>query len=219
MQENIKNPKGKPVYKEYSPAVKKYLSKTFMAVRTIDSTRKKAQPVESDIIAFGGLSMKNMGWTEYNPEKGECAKLKKKIKELLLADGCSEAITDMYGLPAFAFANAVLELKKNGMPIKLTIALPCLGAGDRYSKLVQDIYRKIISQADDVMYITKQSCWTKESASLTQEYMLSRSDALYALGENRFFGNLHYLLKSAEENDLAVTILEPEAFMTTKKPA
>ena len=91
----------------------------------------------------------------YDLNNGKWQALKDKLKELLLEENCTEAITGMALGTDQIFALAVLELKESGKDIKLTCAIPCKAQDSKWKPESRKLYHEILSKADSVVQVSE----------------------------------------------------------------
>jgi uncharacterized phage-like protein YoqJ len=134
-------------------------------------------------IAVTGHRPKDIGWGyDYNAPKWQ--ELKNKMKEFLRDQECEEAICGMALGVDTVYALAVLELKAEGMNIRLIAAVPCYGQARQWPEVSQKLYYNILMQADEIHVIngTESTIITadtfhllKDSSNYTSQCMLDRN--------------------------------------------
>ena len=87
----------------------------------------------------------------YNMNDPHYTGLKKLLKTLIIQELQKTNEMDLFSGMALGadqiFATAVIELRREGYPIRLHCAIPCVGQENRWSKDSQIIYKKILSFA------------------------------------------------------------------------
>ena len=78
------------------------------------------------------------------------------------------------------FAQVALELKAEGVPIKLVCAIPCLNHTSKWFKESVVEWQRIVDLADEVVYVTNAE-YTNACMQLRNEYMVNNSDVVIAL--------------------------------------
>lgn len=73
--------------------------------------------------------------------------LEKQLKQLLIENNCTEAISGMALGVDTIFAIAALELKNEGYNIKLHCAIPCKNHSNQWNKKDRQLYNYILSKA------------------------------------------------------------------------
>ena len=77
--------------------------------------------------------------------------LKEKLKEILIAEKCSEGVTGMALGADMVWALAIIDLKKQGYNIKLHCAIPCIGHKNKWTdKKSIELYDYILTYADSI---------------------------------------------------------------------
>jgi len=143
----------------------------------------------------------------YDLANTQWCKLRNKLKELLLKEGCTEAITGMALGVDTVFAQAVLELKEEGHGIKLHCAIPCLNHSCKWVPKSIAMYNHILEQADTVKIVTEieYQPWLMQKRN---EYMVDMSDKVIAVwdGTSGGTGNcIKYAIKKMKD----ITKIEP----------
>lgn len=104
-----------------------------------------------------------------------------KIQQYLRQVGCTRGISGMALGMDIIFAEAVLNLKKEGIPIKLTCAIPCKNHKAKWGKSRWvDLYDQITQQADEVVVVS--DCFYNQFVMQERnKWMVDRCDILLAL--------------------------------------
>lgn len=105
--------------------------------------------------------------------------LKDMMKDYLRKSGCSDAYSGMALGMDQLFAIAVLQLKNEGLPIKLHCAIPCANHSSRWSEDSKELYDRILAKADEVVMVSDESYkpWLMQKRN---EYMVDRADIILA---------------------------------------
>jgi len=106
--------------------------------------------------------------------------LKETFKKILISYNCTEAVCGMALGVDTVFAIAVLELKKEGYPIKLHCAIPCLNQSCRWPAKSQKQYDEILAKADVVKVVTEEK-YSPYLMQVRNEYMVDISDIMVAV--------------------------------------
>lgn len=116
----------------------------------------------------------------YNIYNSEWTSLKEKLKNMLIENNCSEAITGMALGVDTVFALAVLELKEAGYDIRLHCAIPCRNYSCKWVKESVDLYNDILSKADTVKLVSDEEYkpWLMQRRN---EYMVDIADKVIAV--------------------------------------
>ncbi len=113
----------------------------------------------------------------YNLNNLNYVKLKNIFKEMLRERNCTEAITGMALGVDQVFAQAVIELKDEGMNITLTCALPCLNQSSIWPNSSKILYDDILTRADNIVIVTRTN-YTKKCMQIRNQWMVNRCDLL-----------------------------------------
>lgn len=144
----------------------------------------------------------------YNLSDPRYTKLKDKFKYILIDNNCTEAITGMALGVDIVFAFAVLELKCEGMDIKLHCAIPCRNHSCKWNKADQILYRNILKRADIIKIVTdaEYQPWMMQKRN---EYMVDLSDKIIAVwdGSKSGTGNC---VKYAEKQGKEIIRIKPD---------
>lgn len=107
--------------------------------------------------------------------------LKKVFKQFLKENNCSEAISGMALGVDTVFALSVLELKDEGIDIKLRCAIPCLNhTSTWYVKEDIDRYNFILHKADYVDLVSNEP-YKPYLMQVRNEYMVDKSDIVLSV--------------------------------------
>lgn len=117
-----------------------------------------------------GYDIYNKQWTE----------LKEKFKIILQKGSYDEAITGMALGVDTVFALAVLELKDEGVNIKLHCAIPCRNHSCKWRKESVDLYNYILSKADIITLVSDEDYkpWLMQKRN---EFMVNNADKVLAV--------------------------------------
>ena len=106
--------------------------------------------------------------------------LEKQLKQLLIENNCTEAISGMALGVDTIFAIAALELKNEGYNIKLHCAIPCKNQSGNWSSKDKKLYDCILSKADEVMLVSNEE-YTPWLMQKRNKYMVDNSDIVIAV--------------------------------------
>lgn len=115
---------------------------------------------------------------DLNNEKWQA--LKEKLKELLLEEDCTEAITGMALGTDQIFALAVLELKESGKDIKLTCAIPCKDHDSKWKPESRKLYHEILAKADSAVQVSNQE-YEPRLMQQRNRWMVDHADEVIAV--------------------------------------
>lgn len=109
--------------------------------------------IAADTICVTGHRPKSMGWT-YDLGDRKWMRLRAAFREILAGTGCKDAWTGMALGVDTVFANAVLDLKNAGSPIRLHCAIPFHGQESKWRAESVSEYRAILSRADETVIVS-----------------------------------------------------------------
>lgn len=130
-----------------------------------------------DISVTGHRPNKLYGYNLAAPEYGV---LEGKFKEILKKYQVQTAYTGMALGTDTVFANAVLDLKKEGMDIRLECVLPCLNQDKKWSKRDQKHYQEILQAADEVILLSEEE-YSPELMRIRNRWLVDHADMLIAV--------------------------------------
>lgn len=144
----------------------------------------------------------------YNITNSEWMNLKEQFKTLLKQYDCDEAYTGMALGVDTVFALAVLELRNEGYDIKLHCAIPCRNHPCRWPKESQDMYHKILEQADIVTLVTDEP-FKPELMLIRNCYMVDHVDVVIAVWDGGERGGTAHCVRYAAKKDKEVVVIKP----------
>ena len=110
------------------------------------------------ICGFTGHRPEKLPWGA-NENAPECAELKRRLKQAIAdaaADGCDTFLCGMARGCDLYFAEAVVALKGEGLPIRLEALLPCPEQADRWSLKDRRRYEQLLLECDGVYILEPQ---------------------------------------------------------------
>lgn len=152
----------------------------------------------------------------YNYTSKAYAELKSILKQQLFEDKITDAWTGMAHGVDLIFAQAVLELRNVGYPIKLHCAIPCKNHNSKMFGPSLKFYNEIIRQADQVVFVSDK----EYSAFLMQkrnEYMVDNSNIVYAVCDLDFIEKNEHsgtknCIKYALSKNVDIKYINPDTF-------
>ncbi|MCK9199039.1 MAG: SLOG family protein [Bacilli bacterium] len=151
----------------------------------------------------------------YNYDQPNYKKLKDIFKRILKENNCTEAITGMALGVDQVFAQAVIELKDEGMNISLTCAIPCFNQSSIWPNSSKEIYNSILDRADNIIIITE-SNYTKSCMQKRNEWMVDRCDLLIGVWNGSSGGTSNCIQYSIIKNKTKY-IIDPSTLVQDKK--
>lgn len=104
-------------------------------------------------------------------------------------------------------AKMVLRAKRYNPEIKLICAIPCLNHENKWNAQSQKEYKKILEQADEVFYVTKEE-YRPYLMQRRNIWMVDESDYVIAVWDGSS-GGTGNCVKYAKEQDKEITIVKP----------
>jgi len=131
-----------------------------------------------------------------------------KVKEYLKSVHCTEAITGMALGADLIFAQAVLELKEEGIDVKLTCAIPCLNHKAKWiPSRWTGKYDEVQKRADNVIIISER-LYDNTVMQIRNKWMVDRCDKILAIF-NGSSGGTKNCVDYAREKGKPIDILNP----------
>lgn len=106
--------------------------------------------------------------------------LKEKFKAILRKYKATTAYTGMALGTDTVFANAVLDLKKEGLNIRLVSVLPCENQDKKWSRKDQKRYQEILQAADEVIQLSEEE-YCPELMRIRNRWLVDHADMLIAV--------------------------------------
>ena len=113
----------------------------------------------------------------YNLSEPEYTILKEKFKYILRKYKATKVYTGMALGTDTIFANAVIDLKKEGLHIKLVAVLPCANQDKKWSKKDQKRYQEILQAADEVIQLSEKE-YRPELMRIRNRWLVDHADLL-----------------------------------------
>ncbi|MCZ8516195.1 SLOG family protein [Paenibacillus filicis] len=127
--------------------------------------------------------------------------IKKAIKKQLLAlmdEGLEWVIVSgQWGVELWA-AEAVLELREEGEPLRLAVITPFLEQDEKWSEEKKKLYSGVTRQADYVNSVTKSKYVGPWQFQETNKFLLRHSDGLVLLYDEDTAGSPRFIKEQAE---------------------
>jgi len=151
----------------------------------------------------------------YDMSDSRYEKIKEFFKQVLVLSGCTEAISGMALGSDTIFANAVLELKEEGYPIKLVCAIPCRGFTSKWPKESVEEYAKIVKKADFVKLVVDDA-YAPAHMQARNKWMVDRiakdSSGLGVAIWSGEPGGTANCIKYLKKKNVSVLVVNPEEF-------
>lgn len=159
--------------------------------------------------AFTGHRPRKLPW-RYDETDPRCVKLKRVIA-VLIAELTNSGVTDYYsgmadGADIF-LSQAVLNLRKDALGLKLHCILPCDGQAEQWPTAAQERYYTILDQADTVSFVCHQY---QEGCMLKRNRRLVDSAAfLLAVYNGEWRGGTAATVRYAKKQGRGIIIVDP----------
>lgn len=116
----------------------------------------------------------------YNLSDPKYTILKEKLKMILKKYKATTAYTGMALGTDMIFANAVMDLKKEGKDIRLVAVLPCANQDKKWSQKDQKCYQEILQAADEVIRLSEEE-YCPELMRIRNRWLVDHADMLIAV--------------------------------------
>lgn len=161
--------------------------------------------------AFTGHRPKSFPW-KYNEATPDCVLLKevlaKQIK--LLADrGVTDWLSGMAQGTDLWCAQIVLGLRKKNSALRLCCVLPCEDQEVKWPAPIQEQYRSILGQANDVIYVGRK--YRRECMLKRNRWMVDHSSILSAVYNGSFRSGTGMTVRYARQLGREIYIFDPIA--------
>ena len=128
----------------------------------------------------------------YNYDHPNYRKLKDIFKKILKENNCTEVITGMALGVDQVFAQAVLELKDEGVNISLTCAIPCFNHPSKWPNSSKVLYDSILNRADNIVITTKEE-YTRSCMQKRNIWMVNKCNLLIGVWNGSSGGTFNCL--------------------------
>lgn len=142
----------------------------------------------------------------YDLNNEKYKELKQKLKNILIENNCTEAITGMALGVDTLFALAVLELKDEGYDIKLHCAIPCKNHSCKWLKESVDLYNDILKKADIVKIVTNED-YKPYLMQVRNEYMVNLADKVIAVWDGSNGGTANCVRYAQKKNKEIIRLI------------
>lgn len=106
-----------------------------------------------------------------------------------------------------AVALATLHLRDQGRKFKLLCAIPCLNQESKWPSTSQSIYKKILSQADEIFYVSKKP-YTPSCMQTRNCWMVDNSEEVVALWNGSSGGTANCIRYAEEKKKPIINLWE-----------
>ena len=169
--------------------------------------------------AFTGHRPKSFPWG-YDESAAGCILLKEALAAQISAlaeQGVTDFLSGMAQGVDLWCAQIVLDLKKKNSALKLHCVLPCKGQENKWTTSAQALYRSILEQADEVVYVSQ----TYHSGCMLERnrYMAEHSSILLAVYNGSWRSGTGATVRYAKRLGRTVYNFNPISRTVTKEPA
>lgn len=159
--------------------------------------------------AFTGHRPKNFPW-KYNETAPDCVLLKEILAEQIraLAD---RGVTDFFsgmaqGVDLWS-SQIVLGLQKENPVLKLHCVLPCKGQDSKWPVSVQERYRSILAQANEIVYVGQE--YSRDCMLKRNRWLVEHSSILLAVYNGSFRSGTGATVRYALKQSREVIFIDP----------
>ncbi len=110
-------------------------------------------------------------------------------------------------------AQIVLAMRKKNPAIKLHCILPCTAQADRWPASSREIYRYILSQADSIVYVSRE--YHKDCMLLRNRFMVEYSSTLLAVYNGERQSGTGATVSYARSLGREITVIDPISLLVT----
>ena len=166
--------------------------------------------------AFTGHRPKSFPW-KYNETAPDCVLLKEVLTEqikILAARGVTDFLSGMALGADLWYAQIVLDLRKKNPALRLHCILPCEGQESKWTASVQEHYRSILAQANEVIYVGQkysQDCMLKRN-----RYLVNHASILLAIYNGIYRSGTGMTVRYAQRLKREIIIIDPIARTLSK---
>ena len=161
------------------------------------------------ICAFTGHRPKSFPWG-YDESASDCILLKEVLAaqiSALAGQGVTDFLSGMAQGVDLWCAQIVLDLKKKNPALKLHAILPCEGQESKWTASAQALYRSILEQADEVVYVNRE--YSANCMLERNRYMVDRASILLAVYNGTYRSGTGMTVRYAQKLGREVIIIDP----------
>ena len=161
------------------------------------------------VCAFTGHRPRSFPW-KYNEAAPDCVLLKEVLAEQIkaLADrGVTDWLSGMAQGVDLWYAQIVLDLRKENPALKLHCILPCEGQESKWSASAQELYRSILAQANEVIYVGQE--YSRDCMLVRNRYLVEHSSILLAVYNGSFRSGTGATVRYARRLNREIIMIDP----------
>lgn len=168
------------------------------------------------VIAVTGYKPHEIGVFQEKHEQLPYLKnaLKRKISETIQAYGTEWIVTSgQAGVELWA-AEAVIELKAEGIDIKLATIAPFFEQEEKYAEPTKELYREVWEKSDYKDYITKRPYESPEQLRMKNDFIVQKTEAMLLVYDEATDGTPKFYeeaaLKQQKKSSYPIMYMSPE---------
>lgn len=159
--------------------------------------------------AFTGHRPKSFPWG-YNESAPGCVLLKEVLTAQISAlaeQGVTDWLSGMAQGVDLWCAQIVLDMRKKNPALKLHAILPCEGQESKWSAAAQALYRSILEQADEVVYVNRE--YSANCMLERNRYMVDRASILLAVYNGAYRSGTGMTMRYAQKLGREIIVIDP----------
>ncbi|SDN32340.1 SLOG family protein [Alkalicoccus daliensis] len=168
------------------------------------------------VIAVSGYKPHEIGVFKEKHEQLPYLKkaIKRKIHEIIEAYGTEWIVTSgQSGIELWA-AEAAIELKAEGVAVKVATIAPFFAQEEKYSEPTKELYKHIWEASDFKDFITKRAYEGPEQLRMKNDFIIQKTDALLLVYDETTAGTPKFYedaaLKRQENTNYPILYMSPE---------
>ena len=168
--------------------------------------------------AFTGHRPKSFPWG-YDESAPSCVLLKEVLAAQIssLAErGVTDFLSGMAQGVDLWCSEIVLDLKKKNPALKLHAILPCEGQESKWTAAAQALYRSILEQADEVVYVNRN--YSANCMLERNRYMVDLASILLAVYNGAYRSGTGMTVRYAQKLGREIIIIDPILRHITHRP-
>ena len=159
--------------------------------------------------AFTGHRPKSFPW-KYDETASDCVLLKEVLMaqiEALADRGVTDFLSGMAQGTDLWGSEIVLDLKKKNPALKLHCVLPCKGQESKWTASAQELYRSILVQANEVIYVRQ--AYSRDCMMKRNRYLVDHSSILLAVYNGTRRSGTGATVRYAQQLNREIVMIDP----------